>query len=370
MKMKRMAAVAVAAMALSTINAAAALAAPPGDSTCNFSGGVLEIIMGTDSDNVEVYVESDGYYDTILYCSADDGDWDGNIDDVESVSVLSFGSGTFTIDLVDNDYDNGIADYKGIEFNLDLGTYGSGDFYLDGDALDNLLLSSAHKLHVTIGASGDEFSIPEANLEGTITYDPDANELDIDGGDDDDVYDLSEAEFLSVDDLDGGGGVDVIYGQEVGQEDLYGTIVYPGRAGNGETDYIYANDNTLKVVSFKGISDDLYVLDDDIDGGRWESYIDEPVKLTLGSGDDEFYDTGLCYVKVNGGPGDDILVGDNCNDKLLGGPGDDTLKGFYGDDQLFGGEGSDFAAGGRSESASVDVCVAERVIDCEIIRRR
>jgi Ca2+-binding RTX toxin-like protein len=48
----------------------------------------------------------------------------------------------------------------------------------------------------------------------------------------------------------------------------------------------------------------------------------------------------------NGGPGNDVVYGDRGNDVLRGGPGNDRLYGGIGDDVLEGGEGDDFLSGG------------------------
>ena len=49
---------------------------------------------------------------------------------------------------------------------------------------------------------------------------------------------------------------------------------------------------------------------------------------------------------INGGPGDDRLVGGGGNDTLVGGAGDDTLEGMGGNDSLLGGDGRDVLSGG------------------------
>jgi Ca2+-binding RTX toxin-like protein len=51
-------------------------------------------------------------------------------------------------------------------------------------------------------------------------------------------------------------------------------------------------------------------------------------------------------VELEGGPGDDRLIGGVGPDQLGGGPGDDVLHGFGGDDFLHGDEGNDILRGG------------------------
>jgi Ca2+-binding RTX toxin-like protein len=50
---------------------------------------------------------------------------------------------------------------------------------------------------------------------------------------------------------------------------------------------------------------------------------------------------------VNGGEGDDCIVGSKYENILRGGPGNDTLKGEGGDDILEGEDGDDRLVGGR-----------------------
>ena len=71
----------------------------------------------------------------------------------------------------------------------------------------------------------------------------------------------------------------------------------------------------------------------------------------LGGGDDHFsvVTTGLTdkALFVDGGNGNDVIVGSDGNDVLLGGNGSDQIFGASGDDLIFGGSGSDFVDGGR-----------------------
>lgn len=54
-------------------------------------------------------------------------------------------------------------------------------------------------------------------------------------------------------------------------------------------------------------------------------------------------------VKFTGGPGDDVVGGDQGNDTLNGGGGNDTLFGNDGNDVLIGGDGNDTLHGGWGE---------------------
>lgn len=63
-----------------------------------------------------------------------------------------------------------------------------------------------------------------------------------------------------------------------------------------------------------------------------------------------------------GGENSDSLQGGDGHDTLEGGPGSDGMRGGDGDDTLTGGEGSDSARGG----AGTDTCDAESEAQCEI----
>ncbi len=58
-------------------------------------------------------------------------------------------------------------------------------------------------------------------------------------------------------------------------------------------------------------------------------------------------------VTLDGGPGNDVMVGGAGNDTLIGGPGDDKLVGRGGNDLLNGGSGEDTLIGGPG----TDTCI-------------
>jgi Ca2+-binding RTX toxin-like protein len=74
------------------------------------------------------------------------------------------------------------------------------------------------------------------------------------------------------------------------------------------------------------------------------------IVLTGGRGDD-FLDVSAAGIRalLDGGAGDDVLIGSTEADALIGGEGDDTLYGNAGDDALSGGDGKDalFGQAGR-----------------------
>ncbi len=71
----------------------------------------------------------------------------------------------------------------------------------------------------------------------------------------------------------------------------------------------------------------------------------EKLVLNANGGDDQFSATGnlapLIQITVDGGPGNDTLLGSNGNDVLIGGDDNDFIDGNQGNDTLFGGNGND-----------------------------
>ena len=56
---------------------------------------------------------------------------------------------------------------------------------------------------------------------------------------------------------------------------------------------------------------------------------------------------------INGGNGNDLLVGGTGNDTINGGNGDDNLDGGTGNDTLIGGSGNDLLTGGKGADTFV-----------------
>jgi Ca2+-binding RTX toxin-like protein len=73
------------------------------------------------------------------------------------------------------------------------------------------------------------------------------------------------------------------------------------------------------------------------------------VQVSLHGGDDQFNaDPSITTpLRVDGGAGNDTIVGGGGDDVLDGGTGDDTIRGGPGNDQIFGGGGDDVLVGGQ-----------------------
>jgi len=84
------------------------------------------------------------------------------------------------------------------------------------------------------------------------------------------------------------------------------------------------------------------------------------ISVQLGSGDDSFgvipdggfFDT-PDPISVDGGAGNDVLVGSFGDDTLSGGAGDDDIRGSDGDDLILGGSGDDTVNGNRGNDTEI-----------------
>ena len=119
--------------------------------------------------------------------------------------------------------------------------------------------------------------------------------------------------------IDGTPGADILKGT-VADEDIYGNAGDDDIYGNGGQDHLYG-----------GAGDDW------IASGNTLSPTDGPT-IADSKGD-----------LLDGGAGDDYLVGNDGNDTLLGGDGDDIMLGQGGNDSLDGGSGLNILAGGAGD---------------------
>lgn len=100
---------------------------------------------------------------------------------------------------------------------------------------------------------------------------------------------------------------------------------------------------------------DMVLADVRIEAGSGDDVVEvvspmlNSVDIDGGSGDDWIIG-GPKADRLVGGPGNDILVGGDGDDLLEGNAGDDELNGGAGNDQLFGGLGDDFLFGGEAAS--------------------
>jgi Ca2+-binding RTX toxin-like protein len=158
------------------------------------------------------------------------------------------------------------------------------------------------------------------------------------------------------DTIDGGSGNDFLFGDD-GNDKLYGGYgidFLDGGNGNDTLDGGYGNDTYSFLAYDTGVKtidefydgyDNKYDLSDRLDFSSFE----QSVSVNLGMTTIQTVANGLQFIisdkngieNINGGAGDDYLVGNNVDNQLIGGFGNDTLYGGYGNDTLYGWYGND-----------------------------
>jgi hypothetical protein len=133
-----------------------------------------------------------------------------------------------------------------------------------------------------------------------------------------------------------------------------GALVFTGAPGESNHVLIYpAGDGSAKVdVSdhqpIAAPADKCEPLTDD--NALMRCAIPTTVRASLGDGKDSWSpDSSFRFsppAQIDGGDGDDELMGTGGSDSYVGGPGNDILKGYDGDDRLDGGDGDDTVIGG------------------------
>jgi Ca2+-binding RTX toxin-like protein len=152
-----------------------------------------------------------------------------------------------------------------------------------------------------------------------------------------DIIDLGAGEDGIV--IDGTAGDDVIVVRRVVLADGPHAVI----TVNGQTyDVLYRNGETVTVNGLGG--NDLIVMD--------ESVITWKGLLNGGAGNDVLIGAGLADV-LDGGAGNDALFGNGGDDELHGGTGDDHLSGGAGKDILLGDAGNDVLDGGAGSDIMV-----------------
>ena len=114
----------------------------------------------------------------------------------------------------------------------------------------------------------------------------------------------------------------------------------------GDHNVIYLGDGS---DNYNGTSGE----DSEVDGGNGnDTIIGTPGddELSGGSGDDNITG-GVGHDTINGGDGADLLKGSAGNDVIVGGPGNDSIDGGDGEDTLLGGDGDDSIIGGASDDS-------------------
>ncbi len=178
------------------------------------------------------------------------------------------------------------------------------------------------------------------------------------GGAGDDVLDGNDADDL----LDGGDGDDTLTGND-GNDTLFGSVANDTFIVRGRTDGTDQFDGGPGIDTIRGTdgNDIFHALNrlanivsiEVLDGG-------DGFDTLVATNEDDVFDFSapgapilVGIEQINGGRGDDVLVGSPGNDMLEGGPGDDILRGGPGNDTLAGGSGKDTFAFGRGDGDSL-----------------
>jgi len=167
-------------------------------------------------------------------------------------------------------------------------------------------------------------------------------------GDADYLYGNAGNDYLvgggGFDRINGGAGNDTLRGSGDWNGTLYNDNMHDyligGTGYDKVVDQVLENavltNQALKLVSFSGTVGEYNMLNSI-----------ESVQLTGNNLDNTIvasdYDSGK--LTVDGGNGDDLLIGSKGNDVLLGGNGDDIIVGMAGNDWIFGQNGDDVLAG-------------------------
>lgn len=186
------------------------------------------------------------------------------------------------------------------------------------------------------------------------------------------AYQLTAANIqISTDLLMGGTGTDVIYGSNLSDAIFYNNGVISGGFGSFDNieQFWLADGDDIIDLSAHGAGGIDYAKDVLVQGGAGNDIIiggagkdnlqgDDGNDILFGwrgsdtvsggAGDDILYGDDLGF---NGISGDDTLDGGSGNDILYGGRGKDKLTGGDGNDQLFGGAGDDNLAGGTGDDS-------------------
>ncbi|CAO3379224.1 cadherin-like domain-containing protein [Azospirillum argentinense] len=308
-----------------------------GNDTLDGGGGTDRLIGGDGDDTYIVDSVGDVVVETI----------DGGFDDVwTTLASYTLGSNVEALAFIGNGAFNGNG--NGLNNRI---TGGAGNDTLTGGAGADTL----------IGGDGDDrfyFDDADAPLQGGAGFDTAVVQGSVGAS-----LDLAAC---SIEQAYGGGGNDSLIGTGAllglaingrdGDDLILGSAFNDTLTGGNGSDTLIAGDG----------DDVLYIDADDalVSGGAGFDtvYVQGDGNLTLdltasgiervfsGSGNDILTATGsITLVEINGGAGDDLLVGSAFDDTLRGDAGDDTLFGGAGNDVLVGGGGNNVLFGGAGD---------------------
>jgi Ca2+-binding RTX toxin-like protein len=191
-------------------------------------------------------------------------------------------------------------------------------------------------------------SLEHRRLMTGVTYDPMSGKVTIEGGDYNDYAKCTwnvQTQQLTVD-----WGIGELAKPAVPQHKVISgpvkLIVFKGYGGNDK----FTNDTPIVCDVDGGEGNDTLIggsANDTIHGGPGNDTIQGRGGTDFLFGDED-NDT------IDGGDGGDVIVGGKGDDMLLGGAGEDVLVGCEGNDTLHGGAGNDFLVGYVLEGANYD----------------
>ncbi|MBU2866289.1 Hint domain-containing protein [Pacificibacter marinus] len=249
--------------------------------------------------------------------------------------------------------------------------------YVDGGA-GNDTIYTGDDADTVLGGDGDDTIY--SGIDNDTVYGGSGNDTIIDvqgadyvdGGDGDDYIDVGNDTFSDyVGDDPALPNALYPYGSDQNTEDGKDTVY--GGAGNDtiltgdDADYIDggSGDDTINAgidddVVYGGTGNDTIIGghgSDEIYGGDGDDYIDASDVDGVMNHTDESDDTDPAPENdrdyVDGGAGDDTIIGGDDTDTLLGGDGDDTIDGGIDNDMLYGNAGNDTIDGGDGDDLIV-----------------
>src|SRR5262245_20444954 len=163
------------------------------------------------------------------------------------------------------------------------------------------------------------------------------------------LTDLDNVEHVTVNALGGTDAFNVndLSGTDVTEVDFNLAATIGGATGDGQPDTVTVNGtNGNDIVGILGAGTTVAVAGLHAVVGIFQlEAVNDALIVDGGGGDDtisaQTVPAGIAKLTLNGGAGNDTLVGSQGADFLHGGDGNDTLTGGPGDDQMFGEVGDD-----------------------------
>lgn len=252
---------------------------------------------------------------------------------------------------------------------------GAGNDTMVGSNLDEVFNGGAGNDLISAGGGNDLLVGGAGNdtlngQDGNDTLNGQAGNDLLDGGLGNDTL-LWQGATQGRDTAIGGTGFDVVTVNGNGTANAFVISSNLGRLQIGEgTGYLVADNDMRNVVVNGGNGKDSFSFT-----GNLLSIPGTRLDLNGDGGDDTFngsgVNLGLLRTAMNGGTGNDTIIGTNSNDTMFGGDGDDSLvggngndildsgigddilKGQFGNDSLTGGEGNDLISGDEGNDSLV-----------------